>query len=366
MLDISNIKNTNVITTLSFLASLLVMGATFKMSLLITGQALKDYIKSKKSENPTDESYDNLFTNFKTDTMVKAHYIFWSKRVIIVLLVITSPLLEHYISILIGLVFTLTYTSLELEFPATLNKLEYVYVLAFNIPVVLVSFMSMLMEGHYISYDSKYISTEIMMILVSIIYILIIPLRLFDYYSYSKKQLEKRAKMRAERVPNTANITTNMNRNDLSVSGYNEEISRQNITEYGNKSHLSQTKSINGISEIVQSASLKDGIIDGDHNDKEFKGWNKKPSGNVVQGDSNSKNINIYDMPKAASSVFKSDVSVNIEYDDSSFKNYSEESEPKEENKDVRLRDYVRDLSKQKNITPIEEKKYKNFELPKF
>ena len=169
--------------------------------------------KSKDEE----ETYDNLFTNLSTKTMVHVHIIFWLKRVILVLLVIISPYFINYYSIIVGFIFSLIFTSFEFETPATANKLEPAYTVLFNAPIVLVSFISMLMEGHYISYLNKYMISQVMMFMVLIIYLLVIPLRFYDFYNYRKKQEEKKMQRYTQKLSNTSNITSTIGMKDKSL-----------------------------------------------------------------------------------------------------------------------------------------------------
>lgn len=227
IIDITNRSFSTWETTWSYFLSWFTILACFKISLLIIALSIKNYNEAViKKKEPEDLVHDNLFMNMRMKHMVRTHLMFWSKRWFIILLIAISPYIEDYITIIIAFVVLLGYFAYELDYRVTDNKREFLYVLMIHINPLIVSFMAMLMEGHYISYNSKYIAAMIMMVVVTLVYTLVIPLRMVDYYKLQPKQRQQKYEA-AERISSTANVyqTTQVKDNALSVS----QVSQDNL-----------------------------------------------------------------------------------------------------------------------------------------
>lgn len=182
LLDITNPSQKNDLTKVSYYMSLFVIIVTLKLAFLITWLAIHNYInlkgefkillekssaKKKLGEDDSDDHkikqlrqndimiYDNLFNNLLYRNSIKTHLIFWTKRISIILVIVISPYLKNTYTIITGFIVLLGFTSLELETRATNNKLEILYVAICAGPGLITSFVSMIMEGHEIQYQSK-------------------------------------------------------------------------------------------------------------------------------------------------------------------------------------------------------------------
>ena len=206
VIDISNLTFKSNATTFSLFLSIFFTMASFKLSLLICALAIKNYRLVEKASDPEATTYDNLFSNLRVKYMVFTHIIFWSHRTITILIIVVSPYLENYLTIIAGFVVFLAYMSFMCEYRATDNRLEIIYIILCYSPPLITSFMAMLMEGHYISYSSKYACSQIMIVVIMFIYMSIIPFRMYDFYKYQPKQKLKRA---AKYRQNKLNTTTN-------------------------------------------------------------------------------------------------------------------------------------------------------------
>lgn len=151
-------NNKNGVTGFSFGLACFIMMVTFKLSLLIMIFVFKKFINIKHSYDIEDTINDNLFSNLRIKNMVITHLVFWTKRIALLMLIIFSPYYEAIYSVISGFIVFTSFTCLDLEYRATTNKLEVLYHVFIYSPPVIVSFINMLMEGHYISYDSKYIT----------------------------------------------------------------------------------------------------------------------------------------------------------------------------------------------------------------
>ena len=340
--------------------------AVFKVSLLITALSARNYSKSKiDKENENDEVYDNLFNNLTKKNMVHCHAIFWAKRIVLVILVTISPYFENYYSIIGGFIFSLVFISLELDFQISTSKIEFIYVVLFNLPVIFISFMAMLMEGHYVSYFNKYLSSQVMMFLILVVYILIVPFRFYDYYKYRVKQEEKKAALYAQRIPNTSNITSSigLKEKDLSMSDYNDQPGRTSEV-------VPPMRSPQQIGTFKFSSQVSSGF-DESHFSGSHSGWKKNKLSGAQSEASNNQSINsIYQ--KAKSNPMKQ---FNLEKTDEVRKE-SEISEVEEEEEEEKKVDEISSLSESSREeeppnfagaglnTPMKDQK--KFSLPQF
>lgn len=151
-------NNKNGVTGFSFGLACFIMMVTFKLSLLIMIFVFKKFINIKHAYGIEETIHDNLFSNLRIKNMVITHLVFWTKRIAILILIILSPYYEAIYSVISGFIVFTSFTCLDLEYRATTNKLEVIYNIFIYSPPAIVSFINMLMEGHYISYDSKYIT----------------------------------------------------------------------------------------------------------------------------------------------------------------------------------------------------------------
>jgi len=193
VIDIIDMGFKSGLTTTSFFIACFVLMLTIKFSILFTLLAISNYRKITNSKyNEDDIIHDNLFNNLRVKNMIKTHFIFWTKRAFIILVIVISPYIENTYTIIAGFIILLCYTSIELEYRATTNKLEFLYILICYLPPLITSFIAMLMEGHYIKYESKLIVNELTLAAIMLVYLLVIPLRFLDYYKYQKTQRLKR------------------------------------------------------------------------------------------------------------------------------------------------------------------------------
>lgn len=194
-----------------------------------------------------------------------------------------------------------------------------------------------------------------MMSLVLISYILIIPLRFYDYYKFRIKLEERRAMRYAEKVPNTTNIVSTLYRNDLSISGYGDEAYQNQPANNYSPNGKNQKSSFKG--EKDEAVDFNDNQ-NNDYHDSEWKGWKKKSAGNIAQDDNYSNNKNIFINKKTAESQA-------LDNNSGSAVDKSDSYNSKEESKEINDEDLAPDLSHQRYNFPSREKK-KEFELPKF
>lgn len=157
IINVTNADFKNAATIISFLLAIFVGLATFKLSLLIILFVIKNFKNINKSSDPEETTHDNLFSNLRIKYMIMTHLIFWIKRWSIILIIFLSPFFDNYYTIIAGFVIFLGFFAMELDYRSTNNKLEFVYVLITYFPPVITSFMAMIMEGHYITYSSKYL-----------------------------------------------------------------------------------------------------------------------------------------------------------------------------------------------------------------
>jgi len=225
LMDIINIDNRGMMKKISFLMGLFFGLAAFKISLVMCAFSYVRYKEQSAKKDIPEETYDNLFSNFSTTNMVRSHVIFWLKRFTLVLLVVISPAFPPYYCIIAGFIHSLVFVSYELDYQATTSKLETLYLILFNGPYIIIAFVSMLMEGTYISYSHKYITSQVMMFLCLLCFLLMIPLRLYDIHKYKPKQMKKRKDISVERLPSSFNqsSTIGLKQKSLSVSEYSED-----------------------------------------------------------------------------------------------------------------------------------------------
>lgn len=269
IIDMSNRTFKNPATTISFLLSCFLCMVIFKLSILIIIFVVKKYLSIKHAYAEEETIHDSLFSNLRIKYMILTHVMFWSKRCIIILIIVISPYMENYFTIIAGFIVFLAYTSLELDYRATDNPLEYIYILLCYSPPLITSFMAMLMEGHYISYNAKYAGTIIMVVVITCIYCAIVPFRFYDYYRYQKfLKLKRQAKYKTERIQNTTNMTSSFigKDNTLSISQYTNEPSRSKFEEVPSPSNVSN-------SSTPYSAFKTDANGKPYHENSDEKGW---------------------------------------------------------------------------------------------
>jgi hypothetical protein len=274
VIDITNADFKNAATVISFLLAIFVGLATFKLSLLIILLVIRNFRKINKSPDSEETTHDNLFSNLRIKYMIITHLIFWVKRWAIIIIIIISPFFDNYYTIIAGFVIFLGFFAMELDYRSTDNKLEFVYVMITYFPPLITSFMAMIMEGHYISYSSKYLSSQLMMVVVMFFYIGLIPFRMYDYYKYQPKQRRKRmAKYQVERVNTTTNPSNAsvLKDRELSVSNYDEDQSNQKVEKQAQQSKINNAvKNMKGFNFASAKQAVKEG------NDESWKKWEKK------------------------------------------------------------------------------------------
>lgn len=324
IIDISNRSFKNPATTISFLLSCFLCMVIFKLSILISVFVVKKYLSIKHAYGEEETIHDSLFSNLRIKYMILTHLLFWSKRCVIILIIVISPYMDNYFTIIAGFIVLLAYTSLELDYRATDNPLEYIYILLCYAPPLITSFMAMLMEGHYISYNAKYAATIIMVVLITCIYITIVPFRFYDYYRYQKfLKLKRQAKYKAEKVNNTTNMTNSfMGRdNALSISQYTNEPSKSKFEDIPSPSNASYSSTpYSAYKSDPNGKSIKD-----DSDEKGWKMWKRKgvDAYSPDKTDKSGKDFHsIYNAPKPAMTLAVEEVKSPV------FKEEAKSAEP--------------------------------------
>lgn len=239
LLDVSNLNNTGFIKKVSCVMGVFFGLAAFKISLLFI---IHSFFKQKgllSKKEAGKEVNDLLFGTLAINKLWRAHAVFWMKRFILVMLVVTSTAYQAYISIILGFVYSLLATSFDLDNSMTNNKLEILYVVNSNAPMVIVSFVSMLMEGTYVSYNHKYITSVCMIVICIINFLLCLWLRYHDVRKVKPREAEKKRNREVEKLPSTFNVpssTVGLKEKDLSVSEYSYDEDKDASIMSPNKS----------------------------------------------------------------------------------------------------------------------------------
>ena len=268
-IDILNYTFKNLATKLSFFLSCFILMFSLKVAFLLTMLAFHNFKHLVENSNDETIVFDNLFYNLRVRNMIKTHIIFWSKRIIVILTIVVSPYAGISESIICGFIVLLSFTSMELEYRATGNELEFLYVFITALPPLIVSFINMLMEGHYISYNSKYIVSELTIFSVMLVYFLILPLRFYDFYKYQKDQKQKKL----DKIQSKQNNHIATTAKDFMTSKYNDEVSVSAYDGYDQDSAIDQ---FNKNGDKNEDYKNEDNIGFDNKDQEDYKPWKMK------------------------------------------------------------------------------------------